>query len=176
MNSETVGSNGKCEPGKYHLQVNSCEECTSKGGKDGFKVEVEVLDGTVEGQVGRKIKSFLYPPVLWDFVVAIGLENKVTGRPVTLDELNDMRDPKQKKPPIDAEFVAAEAVSCQFFAAVVPELDDDKKVKPDGFPRLGFFICSVVDERAKDIPRNQAMIDMLLNPTGDAAEVDRLLT
>ena len=172
MSSDSIGGT-KCEPGKYHLMVNASEECTSKKNTEGFKVEVEVLAGNVAGQEHKKVSSFLYAPVLWDFAAAVGMVNHVTGEAFTPAMLAEMRDPKNKGQKIDVEFRASDAVGCQFIAEIVPEyLEDKKTIKPDGWPRIGFFVCSVVDDRAKDVPKDQAMIDQLMGvsePTGGLA-------
>jgi len=179
-----TGSTGKVEVGGvYQFIVNSGTEHTAKSGNVGIRLEVEVLAGTIDGQVGKKMKNQDFWPqgqTFYDLAAALGLTNHANGQIFTPEQLaQDRADKKAGKPDVDYDFDPAECAGRQFFANVVPELDENKKPKADGWPRLGMNIFSIADERVAKIPanhKNQAMIDEVLGGVSDAAEVDPLLT
>lgn len=178
-----TGSSGKVAVGgTYHFIVNSGAEHTAKSGNVGIRLEVEVLGGTIEGQVGKKMKNQDFWPqgqTFYDLAAALGLTDHVSGEVFTPEKLAQARADKKANKGVEVEydFDPAEAEGRQFFANVVPELDENKKPKEDGWPRIGFEIFSIADERASKIAgRNQSMIDEVLGTTSDAAEADPLLT
>lgn len=182
-----TGSTGKVEVnGVYHFIVNSGVEHTAKSGNVGIRLEVEVLAGTIEGQVGKKMKNQDFWPqgqTFYDLAAALGLTNHANGQIFTPAQLEqDRADKKAGKAEVEYDFDPAECEGRQFFANVVPELDENKKPKADGWPRIGMNIFSIADPRVAKMPanhKNQVMIDEVLgasDATEPAAEVDPLLT
>lgn len=180
ISSEGLGNGGdrKVAHGKYHMIVNNAAVATYENKDVGFELEVEILDGTVPEQSGKtmKFQTFRFDwDSFFDLAAALGVTNHATGEAFTTEQLKaDRAAKKAGKPLPDYDFDPAEYAGLQFFADVVPEKKKDGTVKD--FPRIGHFIVSIADERAKDIPRNQQMIDEVLGGVSEAQEADPLLS
>lgn len=170
QNVGTGGSGKVAVGGKYLFIINGAEEHTAKTGNVAIRLEVEVLAGTIPEQEGKTMKmQDFYPnsPAFFDLAAALGLTDQITGQVFTLAMLKQMRDDAKAKKASDVEydFSADECAGRMFFANVVPERGQDGKPKEDGWPRIGMEIYSIVDERAKNIPANEAMIAEVLGMT-----------
>ena len=167
------GSSGKVALGKYHMIVNEAKADVYNGEEVGFDLTVEILGGTVADQENKVMKFQTFRAdwdSFWDLVAALGLTDKVSGEAFTMARLQAHREAKKagKAVDFDCDFDPEECVGRQFFADVVTEKKKDGTVK--AFPRIGREIYSVTDDRAKDIPRNQDMIDELLGITAGSRE------
>jgi len=165
-NSQDVGTGGKGKVaigGKYHAIVTGAEEHTAKTGNVSIRLTVEILAGTIAEQEGKTMKNQDFYPTgstFFDMAAALNLTDTISGQTFTPAMLKQMRDDKKAKRESDTEydFSADECVGRQFFIDTAPELDENKKPKVDGWPRIGFFIRSIVDPETKNIPANEDLI------------------
>lgn len=195
--SENVGAGGKGKVaigGKYHAIIVGAEEHTAKTGNVAIRLTVEILNGTIPEQEGKTMKMQDFYPAgstFFDMAAALNLTDAISGQTFTPAMLQQIRDDKKAKRENKTEydFSADECVGRQFFIDTAPELDENKKPKADGWPRIGFFIRSIVDPETKNIPANEDLIADVLGmsraeffgggaqgataqpaPLGDAAE------
>lgn len=152
--------------GKYHFIINKAEEHTAGTGNVAIRLEVEVLAGNIADQDGKTMQyQDFYPDGagFFDLAAALGLTDALTGQAFTPAMLKQMRDDIKagKQVATDYDFSAAECEGRQFFANVVPNKKDGK-VDPNGWPRLGLEIMSIVDPRTKAIPAREDLIESLI--------------
>jgi hypothetical protein len=140
---ETLGGFDNPKPGRYHVQVQQCDE---SGGKKGeMTVRFEVLAGTVPDQEGKThLEYFSKTPAAAKralmFAVACGL--------TTIDELKQCKG-AGKNPVIHF----SDAVGRQLCIGLEEDEYEGKKRN-----KVDFRIWATDAPEAKDIPKNAGML------------------
>lgn len=159
--SKAEGGGGGVEPGEYHFMVEDVSAETNDVGTS-LKVVASVLDGTIANQVGHKQTEFFQ------------CSGKAVDRLRVLLVATNMMTDEQWVARIGQplEFDERLLKGRQFCARIKLEKYQGKKAEHQGksFPRMGFDIWSVWEEKAKHIPKDKECLAMLGAPPAGAGQ------
>lgn len=160
----TAGNGGFVEVGHYHGIVDSYEVCSYKDDKTGethygLSLEVSILNGDVDDQVGKSMKyQNFYHGRLYDLAAALMLTDKTTGVRFDHQQREKLRADVEAKLEVrnDYDFDETEVVGQDFcFDVVMGKPKKSGKNAGKAFPEIGKIILNKFHSDAAGIPKDE---------------------
>ena len=158
--SKAEGGGGSVEAGEYHWTIEEVSVETFDGVQS-LKVVSTVEAGNPASQVGHKHTEF--------FNLSGKAVDRLRRLLVATQIMTDEQWVANIGKPLDFDEMLLK--SRQYCARVKVEPYQGKKPEHQGksFPRIGFDIWSIWDEKAKHIPKNAAVTPLMGRPAGEVA-------